>query len=90
MQSQPTYLKALTVRDVSDIHQIREDLQRGMVLILRVTPLANKDTDKLRTLVTDLHAAAKENDCDIARLGEERIIVTPSRIKIWKPDYELK
>lgn len=90
MQAQPTYLKALTIRDVSDIHQIKEDVQRGMVLILRVTPLANKDVDSLRKLVRDLHEVAKENSYDIARLGEERIIVTPSRIKIWKPDYELK
>lgn len=90
MQAQPTYLKALTIRDVSDIHQIKEDVRKGMVLILRVTPLANKDVEKLRDLVKELHGVAKENDYDIARLGEERIIVTPSRIKIWKPDYELK
>lgn len=90
MQAQPTYLKALTIRDVSDMHQIKEDVQRGMVLILRVTPLANKDTEKLRKLVGELHEVARESGCDIARLGEERIIVTPSRIKIWKPDYELK
>ena len=90
MQAQPTYLKALTIRDVSDIHQIKEDIQRGMILILRVTPLANKDVTKLRQLVTDLHEVAKENRYEIARLGEERVIVTPARIKIWKPDYELK
>lgn len=90
MQAQPTYLKALTIRDASDIHQIKEDVRKGMVLILRVTPLANKDVDKLRELVKELHIIAKESNYDIARLGEERIIVTPSRVKIWKPDYELK
>ncbi len=90
MQAHPTYLKALTIRDASDIHQIKEDVQKGMVLILRVTPLAGKDVEKLRTLVADLHDVAKENNYEIARLGEERIIVTPSIIKIWKPDYGLK
>lgn len=90
MQAQPMYLKALTIRDVSDIHQIKEDVRKGMVLILRVTPLANKDVESLRDLVKNLHEIAKENDYDIARLGEERIIVTPSCVKIWKPDYGLK
>ncbi len=89
-QEAPTYLKAITIRDPSDMRQIREDVKGGMVLILRVTPLANKDVTKLRALVSELYALAKENGYDIARLGEERIIVTPSRIKIWKPDYGLK
>lgn len=89
-QEATTYLKAITIRDPSDMGQIREDVARGMVLILRVTPLASKDVAKLRALVTELYELAGENGYDIARLGEERIIVTPSRIKIWKPDYGLK
>ncbi|MCY4252681.1 MAG: cell division protein SepF [Thaumarchaeota archaeon] len=85
-----TYLKAITIRDPGDMGQIREDVARGMVLILRVTPLASKDVSKLRALVTELYELAGESGYDIARLGEERIIVTPSRIKIWKPDRALE
>ena len=61
-----------------------------MILILRVTPLAQKDVEKLRKVVEDLYTIAKNADADIARLGEERIIVTPAGIKIWKPEYDLK
>jgi len=89
-QESPTYLKAITIRDPSDIHSIAEDIRKGMILILRVTPLAQKDIDQLRGLVEELYAVAKASDSEIARLGEERIIVTPSGVKIWKPDYELK
>ena len=89
-QESPTYLKAITIRDSSDIHSISEDIKKGMILILRVTPLAQKDVDQLRKLVEELYSVAKSSDAEIARLGEERIIVTPSDVKIWKPDYELK
>ncbi len=89
-QENPTYLKAITIRDSSDIHSITEDIKKGMILILRVTPLAQKDVDQLRKLVEELYSVVKINDSEIARLGEERIIVTPSVVKIWKPDYELK
>lgn len=89
-QESPTYLKAITIRDPSDIHSIAEDIRKGMILILRVTPLAQKDIDQLRKLVEELYAVAKASDSEIARLGEERIIVTPSGVKIWKPDYKLK
>ena len=89
-QESPTYLKAITIRDSSDIHSITEDIKKGMILILRVTPLAQKDVEQLRKLVEELYSVAKASDAEIARLGEERIIVTPSGVKIWKPDYELK
>ena len=89
-QESPTYLKAITIRDPSDIHSIKEDIKKGMILILRVTPLAQKDVDKLRKVVEELYTIAKNSDADIARLGEERIIVTPSGVKIWKPEYDLK
>ena len=89
-QEAPIYLKAITIRDSSDIHTINEDIKKNMVLILRVTPLAQKDVKKLRKLVEELYVIARDSNADIARLGEERIIVTPPNVKIWKPDYDLK
>ena len=89
-QESPIYLKAITIRDSSDIHTINEDIKKGMVLILRVTPLAQKDVKKLRKMVEELYVIARDSNADIARLGEERIIVTPPNVKIWKPDYNLK
>ena len=50
-QENTTYLKAITIRDPSDLHSIKEDIKKGMVLILRVTPLAQKDVEKLRQVV---------------------------------------
>ena len=87
-QEAPTYLKAITIRDSSDIHTINEDIKKGMVLILRVTPLAQKDVKKLRKMVEELYVIARDSNADIARLGEERIIVTPPNVKICKPDYD--
>ncbi len=89
-QENPTYLKALTIRDISDVHSIKEDIKKDMILILRVTPLAQKDVAELRKVVETLYSVAKSENAEIARLGEERIIVTPSGIKIWKPEYDLK
>ncbi len=89
-QENPTYLKAITIRDPSDIHSIKEDIKKEMILILRVTPLAQKDVDELRKVVEDLYKIAKDFGADIARLGEERIIITPPDVKIWKPEYDLK
>ena len=67
-----------------------ENIKKGMILILRVTPLAQKDVEKLRKVIEELYVIARNAGADIARLGEERIIVTPTNVKIWKPDYDLK
>ncbi len=66
-QESPTYLKAITIRDPSDIHTIKEDIKKDMILILRVTPLAQKDVDKLRKVVEELYTMAKNANADIAR-----------------------
>ena len=89
-QDTPTYLKAITIRDPSDLHSITEDIKKGILLILRVTPLAQKDVEQLRKVVEELYVIARNSNAEIARLGEERIIVAPTGVKIWKPDYDLK
>lgn len=89
-QENTTYLKAITIRDASDVHSIKEDIKKNMILILRVTPLAHKDVEQLRKVVEELYSIAKAEGADIARLGEERIIVAPPSIRIWKPEYDLK
>ena len=53
---------------ISDLHSIKEDIKKGMVLILRVTPLAQKDVEKLRNVVEELYTIARNADADIARL----------------------
>ncbi len=89
-QKTPVYLKALTLRDVTDISAIKEDIKKHMILILRVTPLAQKDVEELRKVVEDLYSYSQSTGGDIARLGEERIVVTPPGVKIWRGAYDLK
>lgn len=84
------YLKALTVRDYSDVDMIKKDIKMGMILIVRVGPMAQRNLAELRKLVDELYAAARREGADIARLGEERILVTPAGVQIWKPQYDLK
>lgn len=89
-QKTPVYLKALTLRDVSDISAIKEDIKKHMILILRVTPLAQKDVEELRKVVEELYSYSQSSGGDIARLGEERIVITPPGVKIWRGAYDLK
>jgi SepF-like predicted cell division protein (DUF552 family) len=83
------YLKAITLRDPVEVQLIKEDLKKQMIVIIRVTPLAQKSVDELRIVIDDLYKFVQSAGGDIARLGEERVVITPSRVKIWRGSYEL-
>jgi SepF-like predicted cell division protein (DUF552 family) len=85
----PVYLKAITLRDQSDITVVKEDIKKHMILIIRVTPLAQKDLEGLRKVVDDLYSYTQSSGGDIARLGEERIVITPPGVKIWRGIYTI-
>ncbi len=85
-----TYLKAMTAHDLSDMEIIKRDIKRGLILIIRVGPMALKDVQELRHLIKELYDVAKAEGSDIARLGEERMVITPPHVQIWRPQYDLK
>ena len=88
MQKIPTYLKAITLRDSNDIPSIKSDAKKNMILILRVTPLAQKDIKELRKVIEQLYTYVQSLGGDIARLGEERVVITPPGVKIWRGTYD--
>jgi SepF-like predicted cell division protein (DUF552 family) len=60
-----------------------------MILIIRITPLAQKDVDELRLVIEDLYKSVTSLGGDISRLGEERIIITPPNVKIWHRQHDV-
>lgn len=86
----PVYLKAFTVHDYSDIEIIKKDIKKGMILIIRVGYMAQKDIPNLRKLINELYDISKAENGELARLGDERIVATPKGVQIWKPEYDLK
>jgi SepF-like predicted cell division protein (DUF552 family) len=79
-----TYLKAIPLRDLSDIEDIKLEVQNGNILILRITPLASKSVESVKSAVNELYAFAESIGGDIARLGEERVVICPKNIKVWR------
>ncbi len=79
-----TYLKAMPLRDLSDIENIKIEVRNGNIIILRVTPLASKSIEDVKTAVNDLYEFADSIGGDIARLGEERVVICPKTIRIWR------
>jgi len=77
-------LKALQLRSAEDLPGIQDDVAKRTIVILRVTPLAQKSVEDLKTVVEQLYEFATSIGGDIARLGEERIVITPPGVRIWR------
>jgi len=79
-----TYLKAMPLRDLSDLDTIKNEVKNGNILILRITPLASKSIEDVKRAVNELYTFAESVSGDIARLGEERVVICPPNIRIWR------
>jgi SepF-like predicted cell division protein (DUF552 family) len=78
------YLKALPLRSLDDVATVKEEVRSGNILILRVSPLAKKSVEDVERAVDELCKFVESLGGDIARLGEERVVVTPSSVRIWR------
>ena len=78
------YLRAMPLKDLSDVEKIESEVRKGNIIILKITPLANKNLPDVSQAVDELYSFTKEIGGDIARLGEERIVLCPQEIRIWR------
>ena len=78
------YLRAMPLRSLSDLESIKDEVKKGNILILRITPLASKNIEEVKQAVNDLYEFTESRKGDIARLGEERIVICPEKIRIWR------
>ncbi len=79
-----TFLKAMPLRDLSDLDSIKREVRSGNIIILRITPLASKSIEDVKRAVNELCEFAESIGGDIARLGEERVVICPPNVKIWR------
>jgi hypothetical protein len=78
------FLKAMPLRSLEDIETIKQEINAGNILILKVSPLARKSVEDVKRAVSELCEFTEQIGADIARLGEERVVITPPSIKIWR------
>jgi SepF-like predicted cell division protein (DUF552 family) len=84
------YLKALPIRQLSDIGTVKMEVSAGNIVVAKITPLAKKSLEDTERAVDELCVFVKKIGGDIARLGDERLVVTPPLIKIWKEKENLE
>jgi SepF-like predicted cell division protein (DUF552 family) len=78
------YIKAIPLRAYEDIDIIKAEVRAGNIVICNVAPLAKTSIEDVKRGINELNEYARHIDGDIARLGEERVIITPKKVQIWR------
>lgn len=80
------YLKAMPLRELSDLDAVKSEVSSGNILIIRITPLAAKSIEDVKRAVNEMREFIESINGDIARLGEERVALCPPNVKIWREE----
>ena len=81
---QKMYLRSFPLTTINDIEKIKDHVESNNIVILRITPIANKDVKQLKDAVQNLYTFVESINGDIARLGEERVVITPPGVQVWR------
>ena len=80
----PIFVKAFPLRDLTDVPRIKAEIIEGNILIVKITPIAKRSVEDTKSAISELVDFVKSIQGDIARLGEERIVMTPPTVKVWR------
>ena len=78
------YVKPISLQGEEDTTMAIEELKKGNFILLNIGDLSKRNAIKLRDLVGAIRSSVNEIDGDIARISHDRVLVTPSKVKIVK------
>lgn len=78
------YVKPLSLQVEDDVGSVVNEAKAGNIVLLNISDLAKRNALKLRELVTEIKDQISDIDGDIARISHDRVLVTPSKVKIVK------
>ena len=83
-------IKTVSIHNYSQLKDLEENLlsNEPIMIIARIAPILSKDPEAATKLVNKIYSTYVENNYSVFRLGEERIMVIPSNVRVEgiKPD----
>lgn len=78
------FVKPMDLVVDADADAIVNEAKQGNLVLINIADLGKRNKMKLKELVTKIKAEVKAIDGDIAGVSPERLLVTPSKVKIIK------
>ena len=77
------YVKPIALQNDSDAVIVEEELKNRNLVLLNISAMARNPT-RLKTIVQKLKSFTVSSNGDMARIDEDKILLTPANVKIVK------
>ena len=77
------YVKPISLESESDATVVMDELKQRNLVLLNVSSM-KRNTAKLKMIVDNIKAHVQRTNGDIARIDEDKILLTPTKVKIVK------
>ena len=77
------YVKPIALESENDVSVIMEELKARNIILLNVSPMS-KQPNKLKQTIDNIKSYITKINGDIARIDTDKILLTPSKVKIVK------
>ncbi|MCX8197759.1 MAG: cell division protein SepF [Candidatus Micrarchaeota archaeon] len=77
------YVKPIALESEADVSVIMDELKAKNIILLNVSPMS-KQPNKLRQTIDNIKMFITKINGDIARIDNDKILLTPSKVKIVK------
>ncbi len=84
MEQADAYVKPIVLKADTDLKLVAKELKDGNLVLLNVSELVKRNPVRLKEQISKLRRFAEDIDGDVARISEEQVILTPTKIKIVK------
>ncbi len=82
-QAADFYVKPVALESEADVKIIIEELKQRNIILLNVSPMSRMPS-KLKSIIEHLKTYIAKSNGDVARIDNEKILLTPSKVKIVK------
>ncbi|BBE41690.1 hypothetical protein NAS2_0297 [Conexivisphaera calida] len=78
------YVTSYSIKTEEDVRKVKEDVRNNFIVILRITPLLERGREITIKVINQIYEYVVSMGGDMARLGEDRIVLTPPGVRIWR------
>jgi len=78
------FVKPVSLQTEEDRDIVVEEAKKGNIILLNIGDLSKRNAIKLKDMVSVIKENIDGIDGDMARISSDRILITPSRVKIIK------
>lgn len=77
------YIKPIALQQQTDVELIKKELASQNIVLLNISEMA-KRPNTLKGIIDELKVYSDRQGGDIARIDEDKVLITPAKIKIIK------